>query len=254
MSHPQEQNPEPLFSIITVTYNAKETLPATMKSVNEQTSTDYEHLIMDGASTDGTADYARTHGTERTIVNSEHDNGIYDAMNIGLYRARGKYVIFLNAGDTFHKPDTLELIKRTILENDTPGIVYGQTLIVDSQRNAIGPRHLTAPKSLTHASFKKGMLVCHQAFIALRRITGPFSPKYRFSADYEWCIHCLQHSRHNVLIDEYLIDYLNEGVTTKNHRASLKERYKIMCRNYGTLPTIFRHIGFAFRALRRKMK
>lgn len=251
-SNVEELKREPLFSIITVTYNAIDTLQVTVQSVNEQTCRDYEHLVMDGASTDGTAEYAREHGTELTTVYSEHDEGLYYAMNTGLYRATGKYVIFLNSGDTFHSPETLERIAKTIKENDIPGIVYGQTLIVDKDRRPIGPRHLTAPKELTHKSFAQGMLVCHQAFIALRRLTGPFSVRYRYSADYDWCIHCLQHSRHNVLIDDYIIDYLNEGMTTKNHGKSLWERYKIMCRNYGTAGTVMRHFGFAVRALKRK--
>ena len=98
------------------------------------------------------------------------------------------------------------------------------------------------------------MLVCHQSFVALRRIASPYNLKYRFSADYDWCIGCLQHSRHNVgLIDTVFTDYLDEGATTRNRRASLIERFRIMCFYYGTLPTVLRHFGFAFRALARHL-
>ncbi|MDE6263597.1 MAG: glycosyltransferase, partial [Paramuribaculum sp.] len=126
---------KPLFSIITVTYNAADTLPPTLRSVCEQTFADFEHIIIDGASKDNTVEIARTLGRkDKVTVYSEPDNGLYDAMNKGMEKASGDYLIFLNAGDSFHSPDTLETISRTIEENDRPGIVYGQTEIVDSSR------------------------------------------------------------------------------------------------------------------------
>lgn len=239
----------PLFSIITVTYNAAATLPPTLRSVGEQTCRLFEHLVIDGASTDGTQRLATDAGIKETVVYSEPDKGLYDAMNKGLSLAKGEYVIFLNAGDSFHSPDTLQSIADAIMENDFPGIVYGQTDIVDSERRRIGERHLRAPETLTLKSFANGMVVCHQAFVALRRITGPFDLRYRFSADYDWCIKCLQHSRHNIYIPQVTVDYLNEGVTTANHRKSLMERFRIMCYYYGTIPTILRHIKFLLRWL-----
>lgn len=243
----------PLFSIITATYNAKDTLGRTLDSIDSQSFTDYEHLIVDGASSDGTVELVSATDNPRRTIISEPDEGLYDAMNKGIVQTTGRYLIFLNAGDKFHSPDTLALIAKAIEDNDNPGIVYGQTNLVDNDGHYVGPRHLTAPDKLTLKSFATGMVVCHQAFVALRKITGGYNPRYRFSADYDWCIRCLQHSRHNVgLGDTVLIDYLSEGLTTANRRKSLKERFKIMCYYYGTIPTIVRHIGFAIRWWRRK--
>lgn len=242
----------PMFSIITVTYNAASTLPPTLRSVAEQTCGLYEHIIVDGASSDGTIELALKFENPRIRFSSAPDRGIYDAMNKGLADATGDYVIFLNAGDTFHTPETLQQIADEVMANDYPGVVYGQTDLVDADRRRIGPRHLTAPDNLTLQSFSNGMMVCHQAFVALRRITGPFNLNYRFSADYEWCIHVLQHSKRNVLIPEVIIDYLSEGMTTRNRRRSLMERFRIMCYYYGTVPTIMRHFRFALRFLKSK--
>ena len=243
----------PLFSIITVTYNAASTVERTMRSVGCQTCTLYEHIVMDGASTDDTIAIVRGLAQDgRTIVKSEPDKGLYDAMNKAQAMARGDYLIFLNAGDAFHSADTLQHIADRILENDYPGVVYGQTDLVDNDGRRIGPRHLAAPEVLTLDSFKSGMLVCHQAFTVLRRIAPMYNTGYRFSADYEWCIICLQHSRRNVYLPEVTIDYLAEGTTTANHKASLRERFRIMCTYFGTVPTILRHIGFAIRSLKRK--
>jgi glycosyltransferase involved in cell wall biosynthesis len=80
----------PLFSIITITYNAANELPATMRSVAEQSFTDFEHLIIDGASKDNTLEVAKSLGTEMMTIYSEPDKGLYDAMNKGLAKARGE--------------------------------------------------------------------------------------------------------------------------------------------------------------------
>lgn len=242
----------PLFSIITVTYNAEATLPRTLASVKAQTCRLFEYLVVDGKSTDATLQLATDAAIAEMKIHSGRDKGIYDAMNKGLGMAEGEYVIFLNAGDAFHAPDTLQRIADAIMANDFPGIVYGQTDIVDIAGQRLGERHLRAPRELTLDSFRDGMVVCHQAFVVLRRITAPYNLDYRLSADYDWCIRCLQHSRRNVYIDDVLIDYLNEGTTTRNHRRSLRERFRIMCYYYGTFSTIKKHLSFIPRYLRRR--
>lgn len=242
----------PLFSIITVTYNASSTIDATLKSVASQTCRLFEYIIVDGKSSDDTVEKARRSGIKEMIVISEKDNGLYDAMNKGMAIARGDYLIFLNAGDALTGDDTLARIADVIMDNDYPGIVYGQTRIVDSNRRFVADRHLTAPDILTLDSFADGMLVCHQAFIALRKLTSPYDLRYRYSADYDWCIKVLQRSRRNVSTNSVIIDYLNEGVTTANRRKSLMERFNIMCRYYGVWHTVVNHLRFLPRFLRRR--
>lgn len=244
----------PLFSIITVAYNAECSIPATIRSISEQTCRLFEWIVVDGASKDGTVRLVEDSGIKELTLVTEPDRGIYDAMNKGLGIARGDYVVFLNAGDSFHAPDTLQAVADAVMDHDYPGIVYGQTCIVDADRRLIGPRHLTAPRDLTLESFAEGMLVCHQAFIVLRKLVDNYDTRYRFSADYEWCIRCLQRSHRNHMIDRVLVDYLSEGVTTANHRASLIERFRIMCHYYGVLPTVRRHFGFAVRAAKRSLR
>lgn len=243
---------KPLFSIITVTYNAEATIGATLQSVASQTCDLYEHLIIDGGSSDRTIDIINSFDNPRIKLLSEPDEGIYDAMNKGISIAHGEYLIFLNSGDRFHEKCTLQLFADKIHENDYPGIVYGQTDLVDSDGRYLGPRHLTAPPDLTLDDMKKGMVVCHQAMAVYYRIINDYDIHYRYSADYEWVIMCLMHSRHNIYIDRTVIDYLCEGTTTRHHKESLKERFKIMCHYFGTWPTICRHISFALRYLKRR--
>lgn len=242
------------ISIITVTYNAEATLERTLQSVAQQTYSEIEHLIIDGASTDHTLEIARQY--PHAIVFSEPDKGLYDAMNKGLQRATGDYLCFLNAGDKLHSKETLAHIVASISDGSPIGVIYGDTHIVDAQGNFLRNRRLTPPEHLTWKSFKDGMLVCHQAFYINRQIALPYDMTFRFSADFDWCIRCMKEGEkqgmQNLYVHEPLADYLAEGMTTANHQASLKERFQIMAKHYGLLPTIGQHIWFIFRVLVKK--
>lgn len=239
----------PKFSIITVTYNAGATLEDTIQSVITQSYKNLEYIIVDGGSKDRTLDIIRQYRTHIHTVVSEPDRGLYDAMNKGIRLATGDYICFLNAGDELHEDDTLLIMVHSITGNVLPDVLYGETAIVDEEGHFLRMRRLSAPEHLTWKSFRKGMLVCHQAFFARRDLVEPFDLSYRFSADFDWCIRIMKKSQtlHNTHLT--LIDYLNEGMTTRNHKASLKERFRIMCKYYGYFPTILRHLGFAIRAV-----
>lgn len=243
---------EKLFTIVTVTWNAAEVIGSTLESVRQQNCLDYEYLVIDGASKDRTLDLVRQANITNTRVYSEPDKGLYDAMNKAIHLAEGRYLIWLNAGDFFAAPDSLARLAAHTDGN--PGVIYGQTQLVDATGRVVGMRHLTAPAELTADSFKQGMLVCHQAFVARRDIVPEYDLQYRFSADYDWCVRVLKASERNAYVgDEPIISFLTDGLTDKYHKRSLLERYRIMCLHYGTLPTLARHIGFIPRYLRRKL-
>ena len=113
-------------------------------------------------------------------------------------------------------------------------------------------RRLSAPEVLSWKSFKQGMLVCHQAFFAKRDLVEPYDLNYRFSSDFDWCIRVMKkaHTLHNTHLT--IIDYLEEGLTTQNHKASLRERFRIMTKHYGLVSTIIHHAWFVMRAVLKK--
>lgn len=231
----------PLISVITITYNAAATLLRTIESVAAQSFADFEYLVIDGASSDDTVKIARSYACANVI--SEPDRGLYDAMNKGLRKAKGEYVIFLNAGDTFHSANTLQRYADAITSApEKPGIIYGQTAIVDNSGHYLRERHLIAPENLNFKSFLNGMVVCHQAMCVRRDLAPEYDLSYRFSADYDWAVKILKKSSLNVYINDYVADYLSEGITTANHRASLKERFRSMQHHYGLWPTLISHI------------
>ena len=238
----------PLFTIITCTYNAESTLERTIRSVDSQTYPGIEHLILDGKSTDRTLEIAAR--SERARIISEPDKGLYDAMNKGISLATGDYLIFLNAGDCFHSEETLSQVA-AMMEGKNPDVIYGETALVDGDGKFLRMRRLKAPENLNWKSFKNGMLVCHQAFWARTEIARrtPYDLKYRFSADVDWCIRIMKESRVLFNTRTTLIDYLSEGMTTDNRWASLKERFMVMKGNYGLPTTIFHHILFVIRLL-----
>ena len=247
------------ISVITITYNAGRTLQRTLDSVRCQTYPHVEHLIIDGASSDDTVRIAEQYKTEsphEVIIQSEPDKGLYDAMNKGLQKATGDYVVFLNAGDSLYAPDTLECVVKAA-GFQSPAVVYGDTAITDSEGRFLHLRRHRPPQTLTWRSFKKGMLVCHQAFYARLDIARrfPYNLQYRHSADVDWCIRIMKEADRlglplvnaNVIV----ANFEEGGDTTQHHRDSLFERFHVMATHYGYVQTFLLHCWFVVRLLKR---
>ncbi len=133
-----ESSPVPLFSIITVCYQAAEALQCTLISVQSQDFSDYEHLVIDGGSQDGTLEYLKAQKAPQLKWISEPDKGLYDAMNKGLAAAKGQFVWFVNAGDLIEDRDVLSRLAKLVTpETD---ILYGDVLMVSPEGNVLGTR------------------------------------------------------------------------------------------------------------------
>jgi hypothetical protein len=182
-------------------------------------------------------------------------------MNKAIDNANGDYLVFLNAGDKFHSDDTLERIVETLSsvhgnvfdEETWPAVLYGETDIVNDNGEFLRHRRLQTPEILSWRSFLSGMLVCHQSFYVRTDMARLFhyNLRYRFSGDFDWCIRIMKDAQQKglSLFNTRLIltDYLSEGMTTKNHRKSLLERFRIMCRHYGCFTAIGQHLWFVLR-------
>ena len=248
----------PKFSIITVTYNAGAVLEDTIQSVITQTYRNVEYIIVDGGSKDHTLDIINRYREHIHTLVSEPDKGLYDAMNKGIRLATGDYLCFLNAGDELHEDDTLQLMVHSITGTELPDVLYGETAIVDEEGHFLRMRRLSAPEDLNWKSFKDGMLVCHQAFFARCDIarTTPYNLRYRFSADYDWCIRIMRTAARRKLPMKnagiIVADYLDGGMTTQNHRRSLMERFRVMAHHYGIITAAAMHLWFVARAVVKK--
>ena len=199
------------FSIITVCYNCKAELEPTICSVLSQTVSDYEYLIIDGASVDGTAElaeqYAKNHSNFSVV--SEHDNGIYDAMNKGTNLSHGDYILFLNAGDIFHSNNVLEEAKNAIMKEKLD-IYYGDV--------SKGGNIIKQDMALTvfRLVFLERML-CHQSIFAKsdQCKKHPFDLSLKICADRDWLIQSLMDKATAKYIPNLVVsDYDTTGISS----------------------------------------
>ncbi len=253
------------ITIATVTYNAGPLIARTIESVEKQDYPYVEHLVIDGNSSDDTLTQIHHYQERNSIAAVQHevrclsepDEGLYDAMNKALREATGDYILYLNAGDTLHDAHTLSHIAEVAQSAaELPVVVYGDTDLYNRDGRFVRHRRLAPPPKLTWRSFKQGMVVCHQAFCARLDVARefPYDLKYRFSADFDWCIRIMRYAarQHQPLVNanSVIAHFLDdEGTTKQNHQASLRERFRIMSRHYGLIPTSLRHLWFVIRAV-----
>ncbi len=202
----------PLFSIISGTYNCREKLSPTLESVLSQSLGDFEYLFMDGNSQDGTREWLEALTDPRVQCYSEPDKSLYDAMNKGVARARGRYLIFLGAGDRL-LPGVLQEI-RQYLPDDERSIVYGD--VIWWGQYIYGGR------------FSKGRLcyqnICHQAIFYGRdvfKIVGLMDLQYKYLSDYAYNIKCFGNPK---IITKYVpitISFYEEGGLSGRHQDTV---------------------------------
>lgn len=230
------------LSVITVVYNDVKNIQRTMLSVLNQTFDSIDYIIIDGASNDGTKEIIESFKDKLAYYISEKDKGIYDAMNKGLAAAEGDYVIFMNSGDEFYAPDTVQEVFNADPSGD---IYYGETEMYDEEWHSLGQRRHTAPENFNWESFKFGMSVSHQAIYIRRALTVPYDLQYKYSADIDWIIKAAKKASSIINTKIYVAKYLVGGVSKQKHFESLKERFKIFSKYYGLLPNLVNHFIIA---------
>ena len=235
---------QPTLSVITIVYNNVRDIERTLCSVLKQTYGSIEYIVIDGASTDGTIDVLKKYSTQLSILRSEPDHGIYDAMNKGLKLATGDYVLFMNSGDEIYANDTVDKVFATAINAD---IYYGETEMYSEAWESLGQRRHQAPATFNWKSFKYGMNISHQAIYIKRSITSPYDLKYRYSADIDWIIKAAKNATVIVNTNLYVAKYLVGGISKQKHLASLKERFRIFSNYYGTLPNLINHAFIALK-------
>lgn len=242
---------QPLISIITVAFKARNELERTIINVLEQTFQNYEHIIIDGNSPDDTPALLRQYNDRLAYWLSEPDRGIYDAMNKGLEHACGKYVWFLNAGDLIPEKNTLEAIAMHF--KDDADVVYGEANLVNEQNEILGTRsELTTrklPEQLTWQSMQRGMVVSHQSIIIKKDLASPYNTQYRCSADIDWIITILKKSEKVVNVHRPISNYLIGGFSNQREKICWKERFEVYVQHYGLTKTLFNHVIILFRGI-----
>ena len=241
--------PLPSVSIITVVYNGKAYLEATIQSILAQSYEAVEYIIIDGGSTDGTLDIIKKYASQIDYWTSEPDAGIYDAMNKGLRAAKGDYVLFINAGDQLNSNITLSSIFYSLpAEAD---VIYGETNLIDESGKVLGTRSaLTTrklPAQLHYQDMLYGMVVSHQSFMVKRKIAPAYETSYRCSADIDWVIRSLKRSKKTVNAQVVIAKYLVGGFSIRQQRLCWKERFQVYKTHFGLAKTLLAHCWIVLR-------
>ena len=177
-----------LISIITINYNDKEGLENTINSVKNQDFKDFEHIIIDGNSTDGSKAVIEQYKNNFSYSVSEPDSGIYNAMNKGIKQAKGKYLLFLNSGDSLYSSATLSAVK-DVISNDFD-IYYGNVLRI--YENNI--KKVKSYNNTLSFSFFVDSALAHQTVFIKRELFSKFfyyNEDYKILADWDFLIYAI---------------------------------------------------------------
>ena len=242
------------ISIITVCLNTEDTIAETISSVKEQLYHDIEHIIVDGGSKDLTVDIIKSTAKENSIIVSEQDGGIYDAMNKGINLSSGNVIGFLNAGDIFFAKDVIDKIANRMSQGSVDAC-WGDLCYVAKDDPA---RIIRFWKSSNYipGSFSKGWVPPHPCFYARKEIYdvfGVFDLQYPLAADFEIMSRFLsKHNINTVYIPEVFVRMRLGGATNANIGNILTQNieiFKSMLKN-GIRPSPF----FVFNKFIEKVK
>ena len=203
------------ISVVTVCRNAEAHLSGCLQSVANQSWPDLEHIIIDGASTDGTLDLVRAFPHVQIMI-SEPDKGIYDAMNKGLKHVTGDFVLFLNADDRFYASDSVARAVEAIAANPGADVYYGPLEV----RTRDGFPHIFHPPPPNEApEFLVQGCLPHQSTLARPSVferTGPFDLRFRCHADYDWFLKIFIDPSISVkVLDVVIGSFLEGGVSSQ---------------------------------------
>lgn len=241
----------PKVSIITVCYNAASTIEKTIKSVLAQDYPNIEYIIIDGLSKDDTLAVVHQYSDQIDLIVSEEDKHTFDAMNKGLKHATGDFVWYIHADDQIFAADTLSKAMADYAGED---FIYGKTRMVDEAGNERSlearKKHPEASK-LTWKTMLDGMVIGHQAMLVRREIAPLYDLQYPLVGDLDWVINILKKTTKVRDTGIYMCRFVEGGISTKQRKASLKQRFEILKKHFGLLPTLGQHFLILLKALKR---
>ena len=228
------------ISIITITYNSAKTLPRALESVRSQTYGDIEHIIVDGASTDGTKELIINY--QLSILNSqspkvrwisEPDNGIYNALNKGIAMATGDVIGFLHSDDVLYSPDSIGQIAAAF-ESSGADVVYGDL----EYRHGDKVVRRWRSNAFRRGDLKYGWMPPHPTVYVRREVyrqVGPYDEWFRISADYDMILRIFTAGYKTRYIPQVLVAMETGGASNRDAKARLsktQEDYFVLKKNH----------------------
>lgn len=239
----------PNVSVVTVVLNAESTIERTILSVIGQTYNNIEYLVIDGDSGDRTVELIKKYDRHIDYWASEPDNGHFDAMNKGAAAASGDYLLFMNAGDCFEQPDSLD---KALRGSNSADLVYGRAVYVDRRGNQRRwHKDTPLPHELSDRSFLNGMVICHQCMIVRREIAPAYNLAWTISSDIDWAIRLMRTIETKHFYDGTFCLYLDEGISNDNRITSVIQRFQICGQYFGWVRTIAEQFRMLWRCCKR---
>ena len=213
------------FSIITVNYNNHNGLRNTINSVINQSFCDYEFIIIDGGSNDGSVEIIKEFSDHITYWVSEHDNGVYNGMNKGITQAKGTYVNFMNSGDVFYSHDTLEKVSNLMDDSD---FVIGKDFNQEPETGEVFTTIL--PTRISMAAFYMWTLPHQSAFIRRSLFNdSPYDESLRIVADWKFYMDKIVYEDKTVqLLNMVICNREQEGISISQASLTIEERYRVL--------------------------
>jgi len=243
-------------SIITVCYNSRATIADALRSVASQSWPQIEYIVIDGGSTDGTVDLVRELAPAGTVLVSEQDRGIYDAMNKGLRLATGDLIGFLNADDVLTHENVVSDIAK-LAERESADVIYGDLIYISHNAAKRTVRYWRSGQ-FSHAQLRWGWMPPHPTFYVRRPLVqklGLFDIRYKIAADYDFMLRYLREPGLKVsYLPEVLVEMKTGGASNRSISAILlksREDYSVLkknrvggfvalvCKNFRKLPQLF---------------
>ena len=205
------------ITVVTVAFNAREALETTIRSVAGQDYANLEYIVIDGGSADGSLEVIERHAADITRWVSEPDRGIYDAMNKGVAMATGDYCIFMNAGDTFVAPDTVNTVVAGMERGDD--VVYGDIVKNGVLKPSLSPRNCHK------------MFYCHQsAFTSTACLLAfPVDTAHRYSADFKQAKQLILAGKRFRHLPVAVAHFDTHGVSNTQRSKGLWDNVKVVC-------------------------
>jgi glycosyltransferase involved in cell wall biosynthesis len=227
--HEQGQKNGPLITVVTVVFNGKEFLEETIQSVIGQTYDNLEYIIIDGGSTDGTLDIIKKYENEIDCWISEQDKGIYDAMNKGIQIAKGEWINFMNAGDTFNSSDILVTVFN--YKKYDGDILYGDV-------HVRYPEFSRIQSAGHHCHLWRGMQFCHQSIFVRSVIHKPnlFNATNLIAADFQFYYESYRNNIKFKHIDHVIASVLTGGISDTERVKTIGAWSDVVCVTGSTLP------------------
>lgn len=235
-SVPVDQAPTPTIAVITVCWNALADLRLTAASVRAQAYPSILHVVVDGGSTDGTADWLEQHRSELAVAISEKDSGIYDAMNKAVAHCPDvDWIIFLNAGDVFHDDEAVQQALPELRRADVD-FLFGDVCI----RDAAGPGRARTYPSRRNA--KMEMPGCHQSCFVRAQVMKAlkFDLQYEVAGDFEcWLRATHQAAARTAFVDHAIATIAPEGFSARNEPTLQREYTRAIRTHVGIIAAVW---------------